>query len=117
MDEKGQREFVVSEARSWVGTPYRLGSCKKGVGVDCAQFVAAVYKSANIISADEIVPIFSHDWFCHTKEEKYLNSLMRYSKLIAETRAYKTENASPGDVLLTKAAHSKVYNHACIVIN
>jgi cell wall-associated NlpC family hydrolase len=109
------RGAVVLEALSWVGTPYMLGAALKGVGVDCAQFVASVYKAVGFMPMDEAVGIFSHDWFIHTKEDKYLLRLLKYTKKIAETKVYRTTNVEPGNVILSKAAHSYVYNHAGII--
>lgn len=33
---------VITEARTWIGTPYHHQQCVKGVGVDCAQLIAGV---------------------------------------------------------------------------
>lgn len=108
--------MVVEEARTWIGTPYRLGSCLKSGGVDCAQFVAAVYKAVGIIPMQEEVPFFTHDWFAHTYEEHYLRRLLKYTYKSLETKAYRSVKTLPGDLVLTRAAKSKVYNHAGIVV-
>src|SRR5580658_3533782 len=44
-----QREAVVSEVDTWVGTPYRGWSCVKGAGVDCGQLLYAVYRNCGLI--------------------------------------------------------------------
>lgn len=111
-----EREKVVEEALTWVGTPYRLGACKKGVGVDCVQLLAAVFKAVGVVPESEVVGVFGHDWFSHTKEERYLKGLLKYGKLILESKAYRTSAALPGDVVLTKAAKSRVWNHGAIVV-
>ena len=116
MTEAEFRQRIVDEAKSWIGTPYRLGSCLKGVGVDCAQFVAAVYKAAGIMPAEDKVEIFTHDWFLHTVEERYLLRVVKYARKMMETQVYQTTQASPGNLVLTKAAASRVYNHAGIVV-
>jgi cell wall-associated NlpC family hydrolase len=117
MFENIPREAVVREARTWLGTPYNLGACVKGVGVDCVQFVAEVYKAVGLVPCEEEVGIFMHDWFAHTHEELYLLRVLKYTKRIVETQAYRSVKALPGDLILTKAAQSKVYNHAGIVLS
>jgi len=39
----GQQAAVVTEALSWLGTPYRHQACEKGVGADCLGVVRGVY--------------------------------------------------------------------------
>lgn len=111
------RERVIAEARSWKGTPYHLGSCIKGVGVDCAQFVAAVFKSAGIVPADEILGTYGHNWYSSAKKERYLLGVMRHARKIAEGRAVRSmPDALPGDIVLVKTGSTRVFNHAGIVI-
>lgn len=45
-------ERLVKEARSWKGTPFRYQGNIKGLGVDCAQFVALVARDAGIDGVD-----------------------------------------------------------------
>ena len=116
MTELEQRQLAVKEALSWIGTPYHMGACLKGVGVDCAFLVAGIYKAIGMISEDGKVGIFSNDWFAHAKEEKYLLALLKHTRMIAETVLYRSTQAQSGNLILTRAANSKVYNHAGIVI-
>ena len=78
MDEAQQRSAVVAEARSWIGTPYHSNARIKCVGVDCAQFPAAVYHQAGIISE---VPMeaYSPQWHMHQDEERYIKQVLEYA--------------------------------------
>jgi cell wall-associated NlpC family hydrolase len=116
MDEQESRRLAVEEAKTWIGTPYRLSSHKKGVGVDCVQFIAEVYKAIGLLPEMTEVPWFTQDWFMHTTDERYLKRVLEHARLMAETRAYRAIKAFPGDTVLTKAVRSKVYNHAGIVV-
>jgi NlpC/P60 family putative phage cell wall peptidase len=49
-----KRAQVISEARSWVGTPFRHQAAFKGVGVDCAKLVYEVGIAAGVLARDEI---------------------------------------------------------------
>lgn len=115
-NELEMRMRTIEEAKSWLGTPYRQRARLKGIGVDCAQFVASVYKAVGIIPEGESIGLFSRDWFAHAKEEHYLLALMRHSRLIAETTCYRTTRAEPGNVVATRAGQSHRYNHAGIII-
>ncbi|MBL7959084.1 C40 family peptidase, partial [bacterium] len=35
---------MMSEIKSWIGTPYRFGMVEKGKGTDCSGFVGSVFK-------------------------------------------------------------------------
>ena len=50
MTEQEQRDLVVKEAYSWIGTPYHHQAMIKGVGVDCALILLAVFREAGLIS-------------------------------------------------------------------
>lgn len=63
MDENSSaRLMVVSEARSWLGSPFMHAQRMKGVGVDCAQLLLACYCDTGLVA-----PIdpghYSPDWF------------------------------------------------------
>lgn len=67
-----QRAAVVNEAMSWLGTPYHHHARVKGVGVDCAQILIAVYSSLGL--APGIDPgHYAHDWHLHQREEVYID--------------------------------------------
>jgi len=116
MEELEHRRQVVEEARSWIGTPYLRGGRIKGGGADCASLLYFVYKSCGLVDEnDEEIGHHSSDWWQHTKEEKYLLRVLRHAYKVAEAVAYYTLNPLPGNLLLSKAALSKVYNHGAIV--
>jgi cell wall-associated NlpC family hydrolase len=50
------REDLVSEARSWIGTPWHHRACIKGVGIDCIRLIEALAKFCKIIGDDFVTP-------------------------------------------------------------
>jgi cell wall-associated NlpC family hydrolase len=46
------RAEIISEARSWLGTPFQLQQRMKGVAVDCAGLVICVARALGIVAAD-----------------------------------------------------------------
>jgi cell wall-associated NlpC family hydrolase len=80
----------------------------KGVGVDCAMILIAVFREAGVVSAGDVVE-YSPQWFLHHSEEKYINELSKYAREITEAEAL------PGDVVVYKTG--RTYAHGGIIIN
>ena len=75
------REAVVSEALSWLTTPYHHAARLKGIGVDCAMYLLEVYRAAGAIPNVRLKQ-YPSDWHHHRNEEKYLNMVKRFAKKI-----------------------------------
>jgi cell wall-associated NlpC family hydrolase len=102
---------------SWIHTPYHLTGMVKGGGVDCATLLYCVYKNCGLVpDDDEKIEHYTQDWFCHTKTEKYGLRVLRHAHKVAEGVGYPCMEALPGNLVLTRAVHSKVWNHGGIVI-
>jgi cell wall-associated NlpC family hydrolase len=110
-----QRAQMVAEAISWIGTPYHQGAMVKGAGADCGSFLLAVLQTCGLAEGQQ-VERWKSDWFCHTKQERYLARMMRNAAKICEAISYPSLNALPGDLVLTRSSNSHVYNHAGIVV-
>jgi NlpC/P60 family putative phage cell wall peptidase len=108
------RECLVTEARSWIGTPYRLGGRVKGAGCDCATFLAEVLIACGLAEREEL-GVYSHDWFHHSGEDRYKLRILRHAVKTMEAVAYRSLAVAPGNLVLTSVAHSKVYNHAGVI--
>ena len=102
-----QRDAVVAEARGWVGTPYHHHARIKGVGVDCAQLLCAVYESAGVIP--HVDPgFYPVEWHLHQSEELYEQWLAQYGEPIP------LEAALPGDVAMFK--FGRTFSHSSILV-
>jgi hypothetical protein len=44
-----ERQAVIAEARSWIGTPFHDRARVKGAGVDCLQLLIASYHAAGLL--------------------------------------------------------------------
>lgn len=101
-----KRDAIIGSAVQWLNTPYHHQARVKGIGVDCAQFVAAVYED---ISGQTInTPVYSPEWHLHNKEEKLLDILHSFG-------CREKENAEPGDILTFK--FGRVNSHLGILIS
>jgi hypothetical protein len=126
MTEKEQRAAVVTEAKSWLATPFLHGARIKGVGADCETFICEVFAKAGVFTAQGI-PYVPAQWFLNTKEELYLKYLSQYATEYvagvapapppAGPAAGQTEPVKaapqPGDIICVKTRW--VYSHGAIV--
>ena len=69
------RRLVVTEAASWLRTPYHHMGRVKGGGVDCLMLLAEVYEAVGVIPHVEI-PFYPPDWHLHRGVERYLEGLV-----------------------------------------
>jgi cell wall-associated NlpC family hydrolase len=104
----------VALARAWIGTPYVLGAHVRGAGVDCATLIAEYLIECGFAQREDL-GIYSHDWFCHTSEERYVRGLLRHSVQTIEGICRGAVEAAPGDIALFRVVRSRVYNHGAIV--
>lgn len=99
------RQLVVAEAKSWLGTPYHPHGRLKGIGVDCAMLPAAVYHACGLV--EHIDPgNYPVDWHLHRSEERYLSIVLQYAKEV--------DSVQPGDLVLYK--WGRCFAHGAIVI-
>ena len=55
------RDEIVSEARGWIGTPYRHQASLKGVGCDCLGLLRGVWRGV-LGEEPELPPPYAPDW-------------------------------------------------------
>lgn len=99
-----QRSAIVTEALSWLGTPYQHGACVKGAGVDCLMLAHAAYTDSGVC-APAVIPKYPPDWHLHRSEERYLEGLGQYFS--------ETKDPQPGDLVMYK--FGRCVSHAAIV--
>ena len=100
-----QREAVIAEARTWLGTNYHHHAMVKGAGVDCAQILIAVYAACGLMPMVEIKD-YAHDWHLHRSEEKYLGHIAKFMRPV--------DQPLPGDTALFKFGHT--ISHGAIIV-
>jgi len=105
------RGRVLAEAATWLKTPFHFGARVKGVGVDCAQFIAAVFGACEIFQAEEY-GYFGADWHQHATEEHYRYRLVRHAVALPVGGI-----GRPGDIALVKSGEGvKVFSAGGIVV-
>lgn len=101
-----QRSTVALEAATWLKTPYHHHGRVKGVGVDCAQFLCAVYEAAGVIG--KVDPgFYAHDWHLHHGEEQFLAWIER-------SGGRRVEVPQRGDVAVFR--FGRTFSHGAIML-
>jgi NlpC/P60 family putative phage cell wall peptidase len=102
------RAAIVTEARAWVGTPYRHQASLKGVGCDCLGLVRGVWRAV-LGNEPERAPPYAPDWAESSSGEPLAEAALRH--LVALDIA----NIAPGDVVLFRWRAGLAAKHAAII--
>lgn len=105
-----QRDAIVAEAKSWIGTPYRGWSKVKGIGCDCGQILHAIYSETGFIPRDIKLPTdYRIDVAQHRASTAYIDIVSTYMTEIPESEARE------GDVVIYKFPRQHAYAHGAII--
>lgn len=105
------RAAITAEALTWLGTPYHLSGCIKGVGSNCAAFLYAVAKASGAIEADAPAPRwYTPQLATHSKEERLVAYVLAYG-----AREITEHEVKAGDIVLYKSGQA--HGHAAIVLD
>ena len=98
------RAAVVTEAKTWIGTPFHHAARVKGAGVDCLMLLAEVYERAGVTTGRINPPFYVPDWHLHRDAERYMEGLLRYARPV--------DAPEPGDIALFR--FGRTYSHGAI---
>jgi cell wall-associated NlpC family hydrolase len=108
-EEASARAAFITEALSWIGTPFRDCADVKGRngGVDCAMMLTRSAVDTGLIEPFDPRP-YEPRWHLHRSEEKFLAWVDRLGgKPVEEPR--------PGDVILWR--FGRCFSHCAVLIN
>lgn len=100
-----QQHSIVTEALTWLGTPYHHQGRVKGVGVDCATLLCEVYEAVRLIDHYDPGP-YPPDWHMHQMWQRYLEHIQKFCDQV--------DDPQPGDIVLYH--FGKCISHAAIVV-
>lgn len=86
-----EREVVLVEARTWLGTPFHDRADVRGHGVDCLHLIVRVYQAVGLLGAIDI-PVYSAQWFEHRGKSLFLEGVGEY--------CHEVTAALPGDIVM-----------------
>lgn len=75
-----EQEKLIAIARSWIDTPWMHNQCKKGLGVDCVNFIWAVAKEAGLQGSE--LPLRYSRIAKYNEIESYLDGLFCQTDII-----------------------------------
>ena len=96
---------IVTEARTWLNTPYHHQGRVKGVGVDCAMILCEVYHAVGLIPYIDPTP-YPMDWMLHHSDEKYLGWVAQFGDQVKDPQ--------PADIAVYR--FGRCISHAGIVV-
>jgi len=94
---------AVSEARGWIGTPYRHQAAVRGAGTDCLGLVRGVWRALYGVEP-EAVPPYTADWAEPAREEVLWRAALRHLVPHGPVPA-------PGDVILFRMRDGGIAKH------
>jgi cell wall-associated NlpC family hydrolase len=106
-----QRDVIVKEAQSWIGTRYVGWSAIKGPrgGVDCGQLLYAVLRDTGHVPANVKLPTdYSLQISQHQASTAYIDIVRTYMREVPESEVL------PGDVVIYKLG--KAFAHGAFII-
>jgi cell wall-associated NlpC family hydrolase len=113
LSETEQRNAVVAEAMTWLGTPWMHASAVKGKsgGVDCGMLLIMSFNNSGIGANITDPRPYKRYWFLHQDDDTYLRFLQEFSYEIALPKT----GLLPGDIVAFKGHNWKTFGHAGIV--
>jgi hypothetical protein len=103
------RVEIITEAFSWIGTPFVDCACVKGRGgaVDCAMLLRECYVKTGRLEDFDPRP-YPPRWHVHKDEERFLDWLIRLG-------AKETSTPKLADIVVWK--FGRTYSHGAILVN
>jgi len=98
--ESELRAAVLAEARTWLQTKWHHAARIKGAGVDCANFLIAVYAAAGLVP-EFALEHYPADWMLHRDEPRFVQVLAQYTRRV--------EAGLPGDVAMFKFGRAEAH--------
>lgn len=100
-----KRDEVITEALTWLETPFHHEARVKGAGVDCANLLVAVYSAVGIVKSIDLEH-YPADWHLHSGKKLFLQVLLQYADPVDEPL--------PGDIAMFTYGRQEA--HGAIVI-
>lgn len=107
--EQSQREAVVAEALTWLGTKFHHCADVKGAGVDCAMLLYRSFVDTGVITDKPDPRPYSTQWFLHKKDRDDFVNMVRF------LGGHEVEKPKRGDICVWKVGHA--YAHGGIMMN
>ena len=101
------RNDIISEALSWLGTPYHHRASLKGVGCDCLGFVRGVYRGVCGLEPRETPAYPQHN--DGSESERLIGALQAHLKHVAPP-------GEPGDIIVFRLRPNFPARHCGVLV-
>ena len=110
------RQRLIAEARTWLGTKYHKRGLVKGAGCDCYTLVVLCLQAIGL-AGDADFPAHGDDWWMNCTDQEYYKRIMRFaSEKVRGTGLWGTLKLAPGDIVLVRVNRaSEIFSHGGIV--
>lgn len=106
------RDEIISEALTWVGTPYiKKGTPIKGKSSDCASLLLGVGKAVGIFSEPSQMPPYQSNRHLFKTDQEYVAQLIAHG-----FTQINPKEAQAGDVVLFVMGNSQPASHTAILV-
>lgn len=103
-------ERIVTQARLWLGTPYRHQMSALGAGTDCLGLVRGIWRA--VVGPEPVVPPpYTMDWSEPSQDEVLMTVANTWLVRKTEPRL------APGDILLFRMREGSVAKHLGVVVS
>ena len=106
MNGEAFRAELITEARTWLGTPYQHQASCKGAGSDCLGLLRGIWRAA-YGSEPEKIPAYTADWSETDGVERLLEAAERHFTCVDMPLA--------GDLLIFRMLERSVAKHIAIL--
>lgn len=102
------RSRVLTEAKSWLDTPYQHQASEKGAGCDCLGLIRGIYR--HLYGAEPVAPPpYSPNWAEEQGQETLYEAAREWLCEIPNT------NVIPGDIMLFRMTPTSPCKHIAIL--
>ena len=102
------RQQIVTEARTWIGTPFRHAAGVKGHGADCVHIVSGTFEALGLVR-HTVFPVYGMDWYKHEASPDHIVDGL----VAAGMHEISSEEAGAGDVAVLK--FGRKWSH-CVIL-
>lgn len=105
------RQAIVTEALSWIGTPFHPRAARRGAGVECGWLIYGVLRDLGLLPegyTEESIPQYSPQFWMHRTDEIYLEGIRNIG-----FRELDSPVGKPGDVIIVQMG--RVFAHGGII--
>jgi hypothetical protein len=107
LTENAQRAAAITEARTWLRTPYHHMGRVKGAGCDCYTLLLEVFSKLGLFTATDEEEFYPRDWFLHARNDHYKFRILRHAGEMVERFCSPTEMTTAGNIVLVRVTKSR----------